>query len=97
MSTAPTTLSAQEAAADRAIGALEGLLAQQRTALVEGDVPAMQATQARLHALLINPAWQKDAARTRSALGAAPAAVYGAAGQRSAYAGSGRGHRGAIA
>ena len=127
MSTAPTTHSAQEAAADRAIAALEGLLAQQRTAMVDGDMPAMQAAQSRLHTLLINPAWQKDAARTRSAeplraglqavavnadlaargeaharrglsaLGAAPAQVYGSAGQRSAYAGSGRGHRGAIA
>ena len=67
MSAAPTTHSAQEAAADRAIAALEGLLAQQRTAMVDGDVTAMQAAQSRLHALLINPAWQKDAARTRSA------------------------------
>jgi hypothetical protein len=59
--------SAQDAAADRAIAALEGLLSQQRDAMVTGDLQAMQAAQARLHALLSHPAWQKEAARTRSA------------------------------
>jgi hypothetical protein len=52
-------------AGHRAAAALERLLEQQRTALVAGDLESMQATQARMHALLVNPAWQRDAARCR--------------------------------
>jgi hypothetical protein len=67
MNPSATSQSAQDAAADRAIAALEGLLAQQRDAMVKGDLQAMQSAQARMHALLSHPAWQKEAVRTRSA------------------------------
>ena len=54
------------AAAERAIGTLEALLETQRAALVSGDVAALADVHARIHALLSDPAWKRDAARGRS-------------------------------
>lgn len=54
------------AAAERAIGALEALLAAQRAALVAGDVGALSATHSRINTLLSDPAWRRDVARGRS-------------------------------
>ena len=53
-------------AAEKAIGALEALLAAQRRALVAGDVPALSDLNARIHAMLSDPSWRRDAARSRT-------------------------------
>ncbi len=51
---------------ERALGALEALLATQRQAMAAGDLPALEQVHGRIHALLADPAWRRDAARTRS-------------------------------
>jgi len=51
---------------ERALGALEALLATQRQAMTAGDLPALEQAHGRIHALLADPAWRGDAARTRS-------------------------------
>jgi hypothetical protein len=54
------------AAGERALGALETLLAAQRRALVAGDLPELEQSHVRIHAMLSDPAWRQDAARARS-------------------------------
>jgi DNA-binding GntR family transcriptional regulator len=56
------------AAAEKAIGTLEALLETQRRAMIAGDVPALGDASARIHALLSDPAWRRDAARSRDPL-----------------------------
>jgi hypothetical protein len=56
----------QPAPGDRAIGALEALLAVQRQAMAAGDLPALEQSHARIHAMLSDAGWRRDAARTRS-------------------------------
>jgi hypothetical protein len=56
------------AAAEKAIGALEALLETQRRAMIAGDVPALGDASMRIHALLSDPAWRRDAARSRGAV-----------------------------
>lgn len=63
--THPTPGSAA-ATAERAISALESLLAEQRRALVAGDVAGLEAVHGRIHALLSDPSWKRAAARGRS-------------------------------
>jgi hypothetical protein len=53
------------AVAEKAVGALEALLDAQRRAMVAGDVPALDDASTRIHALLSDPAWRRDAARSR--------------------------------
>jgi hypothetical protein len=53
------------AAAQKAVDALEALLDAQRRAMVAGDVRALDASSARIHALLSDPAWRREAARSR--------------------------------
>ena len=53
-------------ASERAIGALEALLGEQRAAMVAGDVAALGSVHARIHALLSDAAWRGDAACGRS-------------------------------
>jgi hypothetical protein len=48
------------------LGALETLLATQRQALAAGDLTALEQAHARIHAMLSDPGWRRDAARTRS-------------------------------
>jgi hypothetical protein len=55
-------------ASERAIGALEALLGEQRVAMVAGDVAALQSVHDRIHTLLSDAAWRRDAARGRSPL-----------------------------
>ncbi len=57
---------ALEDAPARALSALETLLATQRKALVSGDLNAIRSSQASIHALLVNPGWQREAAKLRS-------------------------------
>lgn len=64
--TAPRAVRAPApAAAGKAIGALEALLETQRRAMIAGDLAALGDTSARIHALLSDPAWRRDAARSR--------------------------------
>ena len=60
------TETALEDAPGRAISALEALLAAQRQALVSGDLDAIRSAQTSIHALLVNPGWQREAAKLRS-------------------------------
>lgn len=53
---------------ERALGALEALLALQRQAMIAGDLPALEDSHTRIHALLSDPEWRRDAARARSQL-----------------------------
>lgn len=51
-----------QGAGERAVAALQDLLAQQAVALSAGDLPGLQAVQTRLQSLLAHPAWQRDVA-----------------------------------
>jgi len=53
---------------ERALSALEALLALQRQAMIAGDLPALEDSHTRIHALLSDPEWRRDAARVRSQL-----------------------------
>jgi hypothetical protein len=53
---------------ERALSALEALLALQQQAMVAGDLPALEGSHARIHAMLSDPEWRRDAARARSQL-----------------------------
>jgi hypothetical protein len=57
---------ANAGAGERALNALEQLLHSQREAMVAGDLVALQGAHARIHALLNNPSWQRDAAKGTS-------------------------------
>jgi hypothetical protein len=57
---------ANAGAGERALNALEQLLHSQREAMVAGDLVALQGAHARIHALLNNPSWQRDAAKVTS-------------------------------
>ncbi len=57
---------ASEDAPGRALASLEALLDAQRTALVGGDLEAIRSTQTRIHALLVNPGWQREVSRMQS-------------------------------
>jgi hypothetical protein len=48
------------------LNALEQLLHSQREAMVAGDLVALQGAHAKIHALLNNPSWQRDAAKGTS-------------------------------
>jgi Ser/Thr protein kinase RdoA (MazF antagonist) len=56
------------AAGERAIAALEALLGAQRAAMLAADVAALADAHGRIHALLSDPGWRRDAARLRSPL-----------------------------
>ena len=57
---------AKAGAGERALNALEQLLHSQREAMVAGDLVALQGAHAKIHALLNNPSWQRDAAKGTS-------------------------------
>jgi hypothetical protein len=57
---------ANAGAGERALNALEQLLHSQREAMVAGDLVALQGAHAKIHALLNNPSWQRDAAKGTS-------------------------------
>jgi hypothetical protein len=42
------------------------MLADQRNAMASGDLPALEQVNAGIHALLADPDWRRDAARTRT-------------------------------
>ena len=62
----PAASAANAAAGERALNALEQLLHSQREAIVAGDLGALQGAHAKIHALLNNPGWQRDAAKGTS-------------------------------
>ena len=62
----PAASAANAAAGERALNALEQLLHSQREAIVTGDLGALQGAHAKIHALLNNPSWQRDAAKGTS-------------------------------
>jgi len=51
---------------ERALQALEALLEAQRQALTAGDLAGMERAHARIHSLLSDAGWRRDAARGRS-------------------------------
>ena len=58
---------ANPSAGTRAVQALQRLLDSQRTAIVAGDLAALETTTQQLAALLADVAWQRDAARSPAA------------------------------
>jgi len=62
----PAASAANAGAGERALNALEQLLHSQREAMVAGDLVALQGAHAKIHALLNNPSWQRDAAKGTS-------------------------------
>ena len=62
----PAESAANAGAGERALSALEQLLHTQREAIVAGDLSALQGAHAKIHALLNNPGWQRDAAKGTS-------------------------------
>jgi hypothetical protein len=56
------------AAGERAIAALEALLGAQREAMLAADVAALAELHPRIHALICDAGWRRDAARVRSPL-----------------------------
>lgn len=67
MTTARDTATTPPDAGERALAALEQLLTAQRDALIAGDLSSLSTIQAKMHALLANPAWQRDVARNQDA------------------------------
>jgi hypothetical protein len=61
-----TTRPQAPAPGERALVALEALLAAQRNAMTAGDLAALEQSHTRIHALLSDPDWRHDAARVRS-------------------------------
>ena len=66
MSTRAVRQPPQAGPGERALSALEALLLVQRQAMVAGDLPALEASHGRIHAMLSDPQWRRDAARARS-------------------------------
>jgi len=48
----------------RALQALESLLESQRQAMTAGDLSAMEHARSQIHALLSDPSWRREAARS---------------------------------
>lgn len=78
--------------AARALAALEALLAEQRAALVAGDLAAIDATTGRLHALLADTGWRRDLPRATPALRRRLRAALLAAGVNAGAAARGESH-----